>query len=230
MEYDLYWPKLIFGRLIKRYQRFKADIVLYDGNVVTAHCANSGSLKGCLLEGVTVYVSKATNPNRKLPYTWEMIELPRSLVVINTFLANHIVKNAIFNGKIKELLGYEVIKSETPYGERSRIDFLLEGETNPCLLEVKSCTWMEDEIAFFPDAPTKRGKKHLDLLSDATKEGYRSVIFYLIQRMDSKGFQPACRIDPQYCNRLWMAMDAGVEVLAYDIKVDLKGISISNSR
>ena len=226
MECDLYWPRLISGRLIRRYQRFKADILLDDGNVVTAHCPNSGSLKGCLLEGGRVYISDSNNPRRKFPYTWEIIELRQSLVMINTFLTNRIVKTAICRGKIKELSGYRDISAEFCYEKGSRIDLLLKGNGRPCLLEVKSCTLVEGGIALFPDAPTKRGKKHLDVLSKALKEGYRSVIFYLIQRMDSKGFHPACAIDPDYCDKLCRAMEVGVEFLAYDIMVNLKGVSV----
>ena len=125
MLYDIYWPELVSGRLIKRYQRFKADIILDNGRVITAYCPNSGSMRGCLKEGSKVYISKSNNPNRKLSYTWQLIELPTSFVIVNTLLANHIVKNAILSGKVRELLGYHEIKSESLYKKGSRIDFLL---------------------------------------------------------------------------------------------------------
>ena len=227
MSYDIYWPELFSGRLIKRYERFKADIILDDGRTITAHCPNSGSMKGCLKEGRRVYVSKSSSPNRKFPYTWEMIELPSSLVIINTFIANRIVKNAILKEKIEELSGYNEIKNEVFYEKGYRVDLLLQNKDELCLLEIKSCTLVEEGIAFFPDAPTLRGRKHLRMLVKAIKDGIRGVIFYLIQRMDAYGFKPACHIDPLYCDELEMAIDSGLEILVYDLLIDLNGASIN---
>ncbi len=227
MRYDIYWPKLFSGRFIRRYQRFKVDILLDNGDFITAHCPNSGSLKGCLAEGNKVYVSVQNKPSRKFQYTWEMVDLTSSLVLINTFLTNSIVKYAILRHKIKELADYNEIKTEFIYKKGSRIDFLLKNNEESCLLEVKSCTLLEEGIAFFPDAPTERGKKHLRILSDASKSGVRSIMLYLVHRMDAFGFRPACHVDFIYCEELKRSIESGVEILVYDILIDLIGISIN---
>jgi sugar fermentation stimulation protein A len=151
VKYDFYLPRLIQGRLLRRHQRFKADIELSDGSVITAHCPNSGSMKGCLKQGAVVYVSESKNPNRKLRYTWQLIRLPSSLVLVNTTFTNNIVQKALVKGKIRELLGYKSIKKEYMYEPGTRIDFLLNGQ-RPCLLEVKSCTLVEDGIQNMPQS------------------------------------------------------------------------------
>jgi sugar fermentation stimulation protein A len=222
------WPRLVQGTLIRRYQRFKADVKLRNGRVVTALCPNSGSMKSCSEPGRPVYLSRSDNPKRKLKYTWEMIDMPSSLVGINTHVPNRLVKESIVRDEIEELTGFEQVRSEVKYGENSRIDLLLEGpEERRCYIEIKNCTLIESGIACFPDAVTARGLKHLVELQNEVRRGNRSVNFFLIQRMDAVSFRPADHIDPAYGRELRKAVKNGVEILAYDVHIDLDGITLN---
>lgn len=225
--YTLKWPRIIQGTLIKRYQRFKADVRLRNGHTVTAHCPNSGSMLGCSEPGSPVYLSRHNNPKRRLKYTWEMIEMPTSLVGINTWIPNLLLKKSIIDNKIKAFLGYKKIRTEVSYGQNSRIDLLLEKSEERCFLEVKNCTLVEDAIAYFPDAVTSRGLKHLVELQEQVREGNRCVMFYLVQRMDAKLFRPADHIDPAYGKELRHAVRNGIEILVYDVFLNLEGISLN---
>jgi sugar fermentation stimulation protein A len=223
----LKWPDLIKGSLISRYQRFKADVRLGNGETITSLCPNTGTMLTCSESGRTVYLSYHDVPSRTLKYTWEMIDMADSLVGINTGVPNRLVKLSIKAGKIKELSGFDSIKSEVRYGTNSRIDLLLEQDGEKCFVEVKNCTLVLDGTAYFPDAVTSRGLKHLTELQKEVSKGNRAVMFYLVQRMDAREFRPASHIDPAYGMELEKAKDSGVEILAYDVKIDLKGISIN---
>jgi len=233
MERALRFPDpLIPGKLIKRYKRFLADVELADGTVVTAHCANSGSMLCVRGEGSKVWLSPARNPDRKLKYTWELIKVGKALVGINTQWPNRIVEEAILAGKIPELNGYQDLRREVKYGKNSRIDLLLEDPSRPiCYVEVKSVTLRRgtnpDDPLEFPDAVTVRGTKHLAELSDMVSQGHRAVMMYLAQRDDGDRFTIAADIDPAYDTTLRAAMKAGVEVLCYHCKPSVRGIELS---
>ncbi len=222
----LFWPPLLKGTLIRRYKRFLADIELDSGKLITAHCPNTGSMAACAEPGRPVYVSQSDNPKRKLKYTWEMIEMPTSLVGVNTNVPNRLVYHAIKSDMIPELQGYDLVKREVPIGNRTRIDLALAKGDATCYVEIKNCTLVTDGIARFPDAVTERGRKHLIELQRMKETGARSVIFFFIQRMDATAFRPADDIDPQYGNALRSVLDQGVEALAYDVYIDIKSIRI----
>ena len=226
-EHTIKWPRLIQGTLIQRYQRFKADVKLRNGHIVTAHCPNSGSMLGCCEPGRPVYLSRHNHPKRKLKYTWEVIEMPTSLVGVNTWVPNLLVKESIIRKKLRALRGYKSIRAEVRYGQNSRIDLLLESAEKRCFVEVKNCTLVEDGVAYFPDAVTERGLKHLVELQKELRKGSRCVMFYLVQRMDTKRFSPADHIDPVYGQELRRALGNGVEILVYDVFLNLDGISIN---
>lgn len=226
-EHTIKWPKLVEGTLIQRYQRFKADVRQRNGHVVTAHCPNSGSMLGCSEPGRPVYLSRHNHPKRQLKYTWEMIEMPTSLVGVNTWVPNLLVKESITRKKIRPLRGYETMRSEVRYGQNSRIDLLLERDEARCFVEVKNCTLVEDGVAYFPDAVTSRGLKHLLELRKELTKGSRCIMFYLVQRMDAKRFSPADHIDPAYGEQLRRAFRSGVEILVFDVFLSLEGISIN---
>lgn len=224
------WPTLIEGTLISRYKRFMADVKLRSGTVVTAHCPNSGSMKSCCEPGRTVYLSRSDRPGRRLAYTWEMIEMPSSLVGVNTMVPNRLVREAILLGLLPQLGPFEAIRSEVPYGAGSRIDLLLErGEGRCCYIEVKNCTLIEDGVALFPDAVTSRGLKHVEELQAMVRTGHDAVAFFLIQRMDSRVFRPADRIDPAYGSALRKAAENGVQIMAYDVVADLQTINLRHA-
>jgi len=220
---------LIKGKLIKRYKRFLSDIELENGEVVVAHCANSGSMLNVKDEGATVWLSPSNNPKRKLKYTWEIIELGGFNVGINTGLPNKIVEEAILANQIPELLGYDGLRREVKYGVNSRIDILLEDENKPkCYVEVKSVTLRRGDNADFPDSVTTRGAKHLRELGDMVEEGHRSVMFYLVQRRDCKIMDIARDIDPEYDAELKNALKRGVEVICYQCDVGLNEITVAS--
>lgn len=218
---------LYSGRLIRRYQRFLADVLLDSGETVTAHCPNSGSMKGCNLPGSRVYLSASSNPKRKYRHTWELVESDGVWAGINTGLPNRIVHEAIDAGEIPELSGYDAIRPEVPYGTGSRIDLLLTGQRPPCYVEVKNVTMVENDMALFPDAVTTRGQKHLRELMEVVRRGERGVIFFLVQRPDAASVAPADSIDPEYGRLLRLATAEGVEALAYRAEVTPDAIRVS---
>jgi sugar fermentation stimulation protein A len=227
-RHGLGWSELIPGTLLKRYKRFLADIRLDDGRLITAHCPNSGSMKTCSDPGRPVYVSYHDNPKRKLKYTWELIRMPGSLVGVNTMVPNRLVKKSIEAGVVEQLRDYERATSEVKVGKGSRLDLLLQRkDVPPCFVEVKNCTLVEDGVASFPDAVTERGRKHLLELQRLVSEGNRCVMFFFIQRMDAQRFRPADGIDPAYGAELREAYINGVEILVYDVLIDLKNIVLN---
>lgn len=224
----LMWPPLVRGTLLKRYKRFLADVTLEDGSTVTAHCPNTGRMTDCCEPGRPVYLSVHDNPKRKYRHTWELIQMPDSLVGVNTLMPNRLVKHAVQTGQVAELGGYAKVNSEVKMGAHSRVDLMLrDDKRGTCHVEIKNCTMVKDRIARFPDAVTTRGLKHLHELTAQLSECNRSVMFYFIQRMDAETFRPADDVDPAYGKALRQAVDAGVEILAYDVHVDLQGIRLN---
>jgi sugar fermentation stimulation protein A len=223
-------PPLIKGTLIKRYKRFLADITLETGEKVTAHCPNSGSMKGCAIPGSPVWLSLSDNPKRKYKYTWELIKVGETMIGVNTQVPNKLVKQSIENGLIKELFGYDQVKAEVKTSSHTRLDLVLENEAREkCYVEIKNCTLVEEGVAMFPDAVTTRGQKHLDELVQLVSCGHRGVIFYLIQRMDARAFKPAVMIDKVYAEKLRNALQNGVEAIAMDTVIDTRIIRIKNT-
>ena len=222
---------LIKGRLIQRYKRFLADVELVNGDIITAHCANPGSMLGLKEPGLEVWLSKSSNPKRKLAYTWELAKLESCYVGINTNLPNQIVAEAITLGKIEPLAKFENLRREVRYGENSRIDILLEGSgISATYVEVKNVHLMREfGLAEFPDAVTARGAKHLVELSKMVESGNRAVMVYLIQYPVSKKFRIADDIDSVYATAFKNAINAGVEAFAYVCDINLSEISVRES-
>jgi len=228
MHRGLSWPELIPGTLIKRYKRFLADVKLNGGKIVTAHCPNTGSMKGCCEPGRPVHLSFHDDPKRKLKYTWELIEMPTSLVGVNTLVPNRLVFESVKAGVVPELSGYGAFEREVKISDHSRIDLALNnGDRDRCYVEIKNCTLVDDGVALFPDAVTSWGLKHITELQTLVSKGFRGVMFYFIQRMDARIFKPADHIDPDYGSALRTAGKRGVEILAYDVSIDLAGIKLN---
>lgn len=217
--------KLVHGKLIKRYKRFLADIKLDDGTEVVAHCTNSGSMKSCLENGAEVYLTPVNDPKRRTKFTWEMIKINNDWVGINTGNPNKLVFEAISNGLIAELAGYSNVKREVKFGD-SRFDVFAENENEKCFVEVKNVTLKEGRFGLFPDAVTTRGQKHLKTLMEVKASGMRAVMVYVVQRSDVDVFGTAKDIDPDYANTLKVAVNAGVEVIAIQVKVTPQSIVI----
>lgn len=220
---------LIPGRLVRRYKRFFADVELADGRIVTAHCANTGAMTGIKEPGLRVWLSPAANPNRKLKFTWELVEAEDTLIGALPNTANALAEEAVQAGRIAELAGYDSLRREVKYGENSRIDLLLEHADRPaCWVEVKNVHWRRgDGIAEFPDGVTSRGTKHLGELSAQVAAGHRAVQLFVVQRCDCHTLRPAEDIDPVYAAALRAAAAAGVDVLAYACEVAVDGIHVT---
>lgn len=226
----LTWPRLIPATLLKRYNRFLADVKLKSGETVTAHCPNTGSMSGCSEPGRKVYLSVHDNPKRKYKYTWELIDMPTSLVGVNTLVPNRLVSQSIEQKLIPELTQYIKVKREVKIGEHSRIDLLLtDGSGEHCYIEIKNCTLVNEGVAQFPDAVTARGLKHIIELENLVKAGHRCIMLYFIQRMDARVFRPADHIDFDYGRRLRQAAGKGIEIMAYDVRISLQEIELNNN-
>ena len=217
---------LIKGKLIKRYKRFFTDVKI-SKEIVTAHCPNTGSMKGLLDEGNEVYLLPNDDPKRKLKYGLEIIKSRKNLVGVNTHLANRIVEHGLKNNLVNELKNNEIIKPEVFFNKETRFDFLLEKKGQKIFVEVKNVTLFRNrDTAEFPDAPTERGIKHLLTLIDAIKKSYKTYLIFLVQIQNMKYFKIAKDIDEEYYKNYLKAKKAGVNFLAYRCDISSKKIFI----
>ncbi|WP_072090251.1 DNA/RNA nuclease SfsA [Candidatus Pelagibacter communis] len=217
---------LIKGKLIKRYKRFFTDVKL-DKEIVTAHCPNTGSMKGLLDEGNEVYLLPNNDPKRKLKYGLEIIKSRKNLVGVNTHMANKIVEHGLKNNLVNELKNNDIIKPEVFFNKETRFDFLLEKKDQKMFVEVKNVTLFRNKYtAEFPDAPTARGIKHLLTLIDAIKKSYKTYLIFLVQIQNMKYFKIAKDIDKEYYKNYLTAKKAGVNFLAYRCNISSKKIFI----
>ena len=241
-------PPLIEARLLKRYKRFLADIILSDDNrKTTVYCPNTGSMKNCQPPNAKIWCSVSDNPKRKYPITWELIETPaidvdhetghygediikNHIIGINTHRANQLVAEAFEKNIIKELQEYRTVLQEIKYGKSSRIDFLLRNEGKPdCYVEVKSVTLSSDSgVGLFPDAVTQRGTRHLKELINMVAQGSRAALLFCVQHTGINCVKPAKSIDPVYAETLKEAVMHGVEVLAYNAALSPTEIVLKN--
>ncbi len=217
---------LLKGKLIKRYKRFFVDVKL-NKKIVTAHCPNTGSMKGLLDPENDVYLQSNNNPKRKLKYGLQIIKAKKNLVGVNTHLANKIVLHALNNNLIKELKNNNSVKPEVFFNKETRFDFLVEKNNQKSFVEVKNVTLFRDKkTAEFPDAITSRGSKHLLTLIDAIKKGYKSYLLFLVQIQNMEYFKIAKDIDSEYYKNYIIAKKAGVNFLAYRCDISSKKIVI----
>ena len=204
--------ELTEATLIQRYKRFLADVRLPDGTVITAHCPNPGSMLGLKEPGLKVLLSHSKNPKRKLAWTMQFVLTQNSVVMVESALANKLFHEAFTASHFESLTKFNHAKAEHTYGD-SRFDFLLTSELfdaaaavgpfkpdSHCLVEVKSTTYLDNDMALFPDAKTERGRKHLRTLGQALPEGYAALQFYVVARSDAGVFKPADHIDAAYGN------------------------------
>ncbi len=222
---------LVRAILHRRYKRFLSDHELADGTIITAHCANPGSMHGLTDPGAETWLSRADNPKRKLAYTWELIRVGRGLVGINAAFANRLAEEAIAASRIAPLAGYGACRREVRYDAGSRIDLLLEDPARPpCYVEVKNVHLRRQPgLAEFPDSVTARGTKHLAALANMVeREGARAVMLYVVQRDDCNRFALAADIDPTYAEAFAAAAARGVEVLCYACALTPQSVAIAD--
>jgi len=215
------------GTLIKRYKRFLADIALADNSVLTVHCPNSGSMRGCSTPGSPVIISKSDNPGRKYAWTLEMVHENGVWIGVNTGLTNKIVREALENGTIADFGPITSVHPEITVSDKSRLDFLMQTEIGPVYIEVKNCSLVQGDEALFPDAVTARGTKHLRELERLKDNGVRAAVLFCVQRSDGRCFRPAHEIDPLYARTLYEVRNNGVQVLAYRASVQPDSITIT---
>ena len=212
------------GIFKNRPNRFIAEVEV-DGEMEIAHVPNTGRCKELLVDDAVVWLKPSDNPNRKTKFSLHFVENKNVLVSLFSQQANSIVYDAIVDGKIKELAGYNHHKREKTV-DNSRIDIYLENENEKCYVEVKGVTLIVDGEARFPDAPTERGAKHLKELIKLKKEGNRCAVFFLIQHPAGNFFRPNWENDPVFSQTLNEAYDAGVEILVYRCDNQLSGIEL----
>ena len=218
LNYDTY-----YGTFLRRPNRFIAYVDL-NGEEVVCHIPNTGRLRELLIPGAQVMLSYHPSPNRKTQYELRMVMKNSSWISIDSQLPNALAQEAIESDLIEELMGYTEIKREVTF-QNSRFDLQLLGE-DICYVEVKGVTLERDGWCYFPDAPTERGRKHIDELINAKKEGYRSVLLFVVQIEDARGFSPNKLTDPSFAEKVKTAYESGVEVLAYHCHISPQEIYI----
>lgn len=221
---------LVPARLLRRYNRFLSDMMLEDGREVRAHCPNPGAMLGLKDPGLRCWLEPNDDPRRKLRYGWRLAELPGGhMAGIDTSVPNRVVGEGLRAGAIAPLAGYETIRPEVKYGQRSRVDFLLSQSGRPdCYVEVKNVHLRRTgTLAEFPDCVTTRGARHLQELSAMVEAGARAVMLYLVQRTDCDAMAIAADLDPGYAQAFGAARAAGVEMLCYGTHITPEGIEIA---
>jgi sugar fermentation stimulation protein A len=223
-----YPAPLIPATLLRRYKRFLADVRMEDGDIITVHCANPGSMLSLAVAGRRCWLSHHAGTARKLAHSWELEEAPTGCIGINTARANTVVAEALAAGAIPELAGWPVVRREVADGADSRLDFLLSGGTGPdCWLEVKSVTMSRQAgLAEWPDAKSSRGARHLEALARLAAGGAGATLLFLAQRPDCTAFRIAGDIDPTYAAAFAAVDRAKVRILAYDCTVSPAGIEL----
>ena len=220
--------ELIAGVLIKRYKRFFVDIKVKN-KVITAHCPNTGSMMGLLKKGNKVWFTKTNDPNRKLKYTLQIINVNGEKVGINTHLTNKIFYEALSKGKVIKMRKNDILFKEKKFNKNTRFDFFIKSEAKGSFIEVKNVTLSRSNgLAEFPDAVTERGLKHINELLKARNRGFEIYLAFIIQREDCSKFKIAEDIDPKYKKLLTYAMKNKLKVICYDCKFLTKGIVINN--
>lgn len=218
------------GVLIKRYKRFLADVELSSGELITAHCPNTGAMTGCAEPGSRVWLSRSDSKTRKYPHTWELVETPNGMACIHSAKANQVVREAFEAGQVPGFSDYPELRTEVKYGSGSRVDLLLSGDAGQVYIEVKSVTLCTDGgWGLFPDAVSDRGRKHLDELAVVVAGGERAVMFFCAFHAGVKGVSAAGNIDPKYREAMARAQAAGLEVLAWRADVTPRGVVLAEA-
>lgn len=219
---------LVPATLLRRYKRFLAEARLDDGTEVTAHCPNPGALTGLAGPGARIWLEPNDDPRRKLDYGWRLVDLGAGhMAGIDTGVPNRVVAEALREGRIDGLTGHDV-RAEVPYGEASRVDFLLTGKGRDTYVEVKNCHLRrQGDLAEFPDCVTRRGARHMEELARMVGKGHRAVLIFVVQRTDCARVAVAADIDPAYARAFDAARAAGVEVICLSTEIDTQGVRAS---
>jgi sugar fermentation stimulation protein A len=222
------FERLIEGRLLRRYKRFLADVALPGGEVITAHCPNTGAMTGCAEPGARVWLSVSTATTRKYPHTWELVESAAGIACIHSARANAVVAEALGAGRIPGFEGYPRLRREVQYAGGSRADLLLSGDAGQVYVEVKSVTLCcQGGQGLFPDAVSERGRRHIEALQSVRGEGERALLLFCVLHTGIRRVSAAGEIDPRYRDALAQAMACGLEVLAWGADISPAGIELA---
>jgi sugar fermentation stimulation protein A len=227
----LHLPAFTDGRILGRYKRFLAEVELANGQTVTAHVPNTGTMATCWAPGASVQLSHSEDPRRKLAWTLERVDMGCGWVGVHTGRPNAVLAEAIAAGWVPALAGYRGLRREVAFApaghEPGRLDLgLSDGPAPDALVEVKNCTLLEGDCLRFPDAVSQRGRKHLDLLAAAVAQGHRGVMLFALNRPEGCRFAPAWAVDPGYGQRLAEVAALGVEVLAVRLRHTADAIAV----
>ena len=217
---------LVAGKLIRRYKRFLADVELKSGEVVTAHCPNSGSMLGCLADRAPVYLSPQDKAGRRTSHTWEMICINGGWIGINTMVPNRLALEAARLKALDLFADSQEYRGEVKVSDHSRIDLWAQGPRGEIFVEVKNVTLAAGGLARFPDAKTARGAKHLKELMKIKRQGAGAAMLYIVQHHDVQAFAPADDIDPEYARLFHQARKVGVAMRIVQAKVTPWAISL----
>lgn len=220
--------QLVEGRLVRRYKRFLADVLLPGGDIVTVHCPNTGAMTGCAEPDAPVWLSVSPSPSRKHPHTWELVATSRGIACIHSAKANTVVREAFAAGKVPGFEAYPEIRPEVRYGRGSRADLLLSGGEGRAFVEIKSVTLCRgDGVGLFPDAVSVRGRRHLEELQSVLDQRTRALLVFCVMHAGIETVSAAGEIDPQYREALGAAIAAGVEVLAFATEISPAGVELA---
>ncbi len=222
---------LVPARLIRRYKRFLADCRLADGQEITAHCANPGSMMGLADPDMKIWLEPNDDPKKKLKFGWRLVDHENGhFTCVDTSVPNRAVRAAFLARTVAPLAEYETVRPEVKYGQNSRIDFLLsQSGMKDAYVEVKAVTLnRQPGLAEFPDSVTARGTKHLGELSEMVRQGHRAVMLYLVQRTDCQRLDLARDIDPTYAAAYDVAREQGVETLCFSTHITPEGVDLSD--
>ncbi len=215
------------GVLLRRYKRFLADILLDDGQEITVHCPNSGSMLGCSDPGSRVLISRSPNPGRKYPWSLEMVWHKSFWIGVHTGRTNRLVQEGLEQGEIDAFGTINTIRREVTVAGGSRLDFLLDTASGPVYLEVKHCSLAQDGVGFFPDAVTTRGTRHMRELADLAAAGMQAAVLFCVQRADATCCSAAAHIDLAYATAVEEAVERGVRFLAWQTEVQPQALRIT---
>lgn len=214
-----------FGTFIRRPNRFIAHIDM-EGTEVICHVPNTGRLGELLIPGATVLLSYHPSDLRKTQYELRMVQNEGNWVSIDSQLPNILALEAIVDDVIEELSGYSTIRREVVY-QNSRFDLMLTGAAlPPCLVEVKGVTLRKGNWSYFPDAPTERGRRHIEELIYGVQNGYRAALLFIAQLNNVEGFSPNSITDPGFAKKVRAAYEAGVEILAYRCHISPEEVTV----
>ncbi len=217
-------PKLIPAQFIQRDNRFLATVKV-NGDRTWAHVPNSGRLQELFKPGRTVWVAPAASEKRKTSFDLKLVEYRDVLVSVDARLPNPLFAEAVRNNRLPGF-AFPTIQPEVTQLD-SRLDFKLSGPDGICWVETKSVTLVEQGLSLFPDAPTHRGRRHLETLMELLKTGDRAAVTFIIQRPDATAFAPNEAADPVFSETLQKAAHQGVEVRAFCCSVSLHEITIA---